>query len=404
MVAPMVGIAADPATGGYWTVASDGGVFAFNAPFFGSTGNKRLDAPIVAMASTPNGKGYWLFASDGGVFAYGNAGFHGSMGASTLAKPIVGATANAAGTGYWLVASDGGVFAFNVPYLGSLGNHQLAHPIAAMTSADNGGYWMTDTNGAVTAFGDAGYFGSAPQHIAYPMVGIADGPGTGAASGNGIYPSGAYGFDLGWPQCGAGYPSGHIVGIVEATGSGGSAPNPCLASEAQWAGAGLNLYLYMTYGTTGSAVIDCTGTYADQCDFGYAAALYAYKTVQNAAVNPLVTWWVDVESDPSWTTNTAANAAVVQGALAGLRDQGINNVGIYTSPDSWNGIVGDFQPAVPLWLAWWTNDGPANCQNIASFAQSNDDELPTGPVWVTQYTNDSTTQSNGQPVDGDYAC
>ena len=29
---PMVGMAADPATGGYWTVASDGGVFAFDAP------------------------------------------------------------------------------------------------------------------------------------------------------------------------------------------------------------------------------------------------------------------------------------------------------------------------------------------------------------------------------------
>ena len=36
LVAPIVGIAADPATGGYWLVASDGGVFAFDARFFGS--------------------------------------------------------------------------------------------------------------------------------------------------------------------------------------------------------------------------------------------------------------------------------------------------------------------------------------------------------------------------------
>jgi hypothetical protein len=26
----------DPATGGYWLVGSDGGIFAFDAPFFGA--------------------------------------------------------------------------------------------------------------------------------------------------------------------------------------------------------------------------------------------------------------------------------------------------------------------------------------------------------------------------------
>ena len=38
---PVVGIGADAATGGYWLVASDGGIFAFGAPFFGSTGGLR---------------------------------------------------------------------------------------------------------------------------------------------------------------------------------------------------------------------------------------------------------------------------------------------------------------------------------------------------------------------------
>jgi hypothetical protein len=33
---PVVGMAADPTTGGYWEVAADGGVFAFHAPFYGS--------------------------------------------------------------------------------------------------------------------------------------------------------------------------------------------------------------------------------------------------------------------------------------------------------------------------------------------------------------------------------
>ncbi|MGH9178807.1 MAG: SBBP repeat-containing protein, partial [Acidimicrobiales bacterium] len=46
---------------GYWTVASDGGIFAFGgAQFYGSTGALRLNQPVVGMAATPSGKGYWL--------------------------------------------------------------------------------------------------------------------------------------------------------------------------------------------------------------------------------------------------------------------------------------------------------------------------------------------------------
>jgi outer membrane protein assembly factor BamB len=48
-------MASDPATGGYWEVASDGGMFAFNAPFFGSMGGTSLNAPVVGMTFTPGG-------------------------------------------------------------------------------------------------------------------------------------------------------------------------------------------------------------------------------------------------------------------------------------------------------------------------------------------------------------
>ena len=43
-------MAATPDGGGYWLVASDGGIFSFNAPFHGSTGNLALNEPVVAMA------------------------------------------------------------------------------------------------------------------------------------------------------------------------------------------------------------------------------------------------------------------------------------------------------------------------------------------------------------------
>ena len=117
-------------------------------------------------------------------------------------------------------------------------------------------------------------------------------------------------------------------------------------------------------------------------------------------MNPLVTWWLDVERDPSWSTDLSENAQEVQGAINDLRGLGINNVGIYASPDVWNNIVGNYQPPVPYWVAWWTGDGPGNCQNIAAHAKSMGDPLPTGPVFLTQYTD----TANGQSLDGDYAC
>jgi hypothetical protein len=88
--APIVGITPDPVTGGYWLIGSDGGVFSFGAPFFGSTGDIHLNQPVVAMQATDDGDGYWFVASDGGVFNYGDAPFSGSMGGHHLNKPMVG--------------------------------------------------------------------------------------------------------------------------------------------------------------------------------------------------------------------------------------------------------------------------------------------------------------------------
>jgi hypothetical protein len=49
-----------------------------------------LNKPVVGMAATPDGGGYWLVASDGGIFSFGDATFYGSTGGLTLSKPVVG--------------------------------------------------------------------------------------------------------------------------------------------------------------------------------------------------------------------------------------------------------------------------------------------------------------------------
>jgi hypothetical protein len=160
---PIVGMAATPDGGGYWLVASDGGIFSFgDAQFYGSMGGKPLNQPIVGMASTPDGKGYWLVAADGGVFAFGDAQFRGSMGGSHLNQPVVGMAADEATDGYWEVASDGGIFSFGAPFFGSMGGQELNAPIKFVTGTpDYGGYRMVGSDGGVFNYGDAQYYGSA---------------------------------------------------------------------------------------------------------------------------------------------------------------------------------------------------------------------------------------------------
>jgi hypothetical protein len=63
--------------GGYWLVASDSGVFSFDAAFHGSLGSIPLVAPVSGIGTTSDGGGYYMIAGDGGVFAFGDAPFWG---------------------------------------------------------------------------------------------------------------------------------------------------------------------------------------------------------------------------------------------------------------------------------------------------------------------------------------
>ncbi len=177
---PVVGMTGTPSGGGYWLVASDGGIFAFgDAAFYGSTGGIPLNRPIVGMASSPTGRGYWLVASDGGIFAYGDAAFYGSTGAFRLNQPIVGMSASPTGRGYWLVASDGGIFAFgDAAFFGSTGAFRLVSPITGISRSTTGrGYRLVAADGGIFSFGDAPFFGSLGGAVlSQPVVAMASTP------------------------------------------------------------------------------------------------------------------------------------------------------------------------------------------------------------------------------------
>jgi hypothetical protein len=397
---PVVGMASTPDGKGYWLVASDGGIFSYgDARFYGSTGSMTLNRPVVGMAATPGGSGYWLVASDGGIFAYGDGQFHGSTGSLVLNKPVIGMITGPSGAGYFLVASDGGIFSFGTaPFFGSLGGLPLKHPIAAATAlSDGSGYWFSDTAGLVSNFGAAKYFGSAPSPLNRPIVGMADAPGSGAFVG-GTFPSGAYGYDISVYQCSS-FPSGlHQIGIVQVDGSSSGNTNPCLAQEAAWAGGGLNLYTYLTYGTSTTNEPGCNGD--TSCNAGYQAGLAAYNDAQTAgAGSTTIPWWLDVETaGANWSGNLTENAQFVQGALNALHEsEGIPNVGIYASPGVWNTIVGDYTPSVPYWMADYqaSPSGPGSCADYQNWVTNHGAQLP-GPPQIVQY--------DSQQYDMDYAC
>jgi hypothetical protein len=116
-------------------VASDGGIFAFgDARFHGSMGGQPLNAPVQSLVPDGDGTGYWLVASDGGIFAF-EAPFRGSMGGAALNRPVTGMVRY--GNGYLMVGEDGGIFSFSDrPFAGSLGSDPPTVPIVSVATKE----------------------------------------------------------------------------------------------------------------------------------------------------------------------------------------------------------------------------------------------------------------------------
>jgi len=170
---PVVGIVPTKDHGGYWLDASDGGVFSFgDTQFYGSIPGlglhpagsglpNSLNAPIVGMVPSIDDGGYFMVASDGGVFAFGDAHFAGSCpGIGGCAGAAVAVMPDASGKGYWLVTQSGNVYTFgDAHYDGAPGN--TGSPVtSAVRTPDGGGYWILTANGHVYNYGDAANYGS----------------------------------------------------------------------------------------------------------------------------------------------------------------------------------------------------------------------------------------------------
>jgi hypothetical protein len=173
----VVAIVSDPATGGYYLIGSNGAVWAFHAPSFGTLLGYNANN-IVGGALTPDDQGMYLVSSTGVVYSLqGDGSFQGDISAVHLNAPIISMTVDPATGGYWLLGGDGGVFSFNAPFYGSTGSIKLNKPVVGMTATgDGGGYWFVAADGGVFSFGDATFYGSTGNiKLNKPVVNMAGG-------------------------------------------------------------------------------------------------------------------------------------------------------------------------------------------------------------------------------------
>ncbi len=215
-------------------------------------------------------------------------------------------------------------------------------------------------------------------------------------------------------------------GVVGVTGGKAFVHNSRAASEYSWAQFGSSaptvyLNLNAPYGSTATSAHmsvpkTCdsifTGstspdgypepTVCGAYDYGYAAAKDAYAYANGQKVSSRL-WWLDIEEANSWSSDTAVNDAVIQGAMDYLNSQGLR-VGIYSVPYMWKNIAGSgFSPSqaisgaaitTPTWfpIGISTRVGAINsCLSRSSF-------IPGSPVWIIQYEDDATS------VDRNIAC
>jgi archaellin len=208
------------------------------------------------------------------------------------------------------------------------------------------------------------------------------------------YVSGSVGNDLSWPNCNTKYTVNGKFGIVGVTDGLGYSTNPCLTTEASLFSS-LSLYVNTGWDSS-SSHINATNpktcvTGDENClayNYGYDAGLYAYNAAATVNVKSS-TWWLDVETANTWSTNVVQNQDSLQGEYDALKASGVTNVGVYSTTAQWDAITGTWKNNWPNWGAttWKT---PRQAATYCSGHQ-----FTGGPTWLIQFKGS---------IDQDYAC
>ncbi|MDP5228589.1 MULTISPECIES: hypothetical protein [Arthrobacter] len=228
------------------------------------------------------------------------------------------------------------------------------------------------------------------------------------------------GNDVSWPQCGKTLPGGQAFAVVGVNGGLANNTNQCLAVELNWAagsvgGTGQPLVsLYVNTANPGTAgswwpqsnsyggavVANPYGTCVAGSTGAACSYMYGYAKAYDDANSRGVTgpgaylWWLDVETGNSWSSDTAANRADLEGMAAYFTGIGAR-VGVYSTTYQWGRIAGTVASSSSLYgLPSWI-PGARNLSGARS-ACSGTPLTSGGKVVMTQYV------SGG--LDYDFSC
>lgn len=212
------------------------------------------------------------------------------------------------------------------------------------------------------------------------------------------YASGSAGYDAASGQCNAAPPANTTFAILNVTSGRPFRASSCLGSLISEAGS-RQLSLYFNTGYSGAygrdIASDCSSATgglsgkALQQAYQIGCSEASFAAAHAGGVVPAM-WWLDVETGNSWSSSsTSYNAATIQGAIDKVHALGFD-AGIYSTPGSWNTIVGSSTVAT-VDASWVWGGYGFNCPGTAFGA----------PIWVLQ---GSQTTVNGVTFDTDIAC
>ncbi|HTE74059.1 MAG TPA: hypothetical protein VK640_12785 [Actinomycetes bacterium] len=214
------------------------------------------------------------------------------------------------------------------------------------------------------------------------------------------------GGDVSWPQCpvGMGIPSRRSLGlpmpgdqarfvVIGLTNGPAFTPNPCLATQVQWARdrrVPVSAYAVATWPTARQlSRYAASGPYAGTTrrsrlrNVGYAEGTYNLRRLASVGLTvPHV--WIDVEhySIRPWSVDRRDNRAVVRGVARAYQGAGIAT-GFYSTSLQWTDIVGRVSWGLPE----WHTAGPRS--KAVALGRCSEASFQDGPVVLSQWWTDS---------------
>lgn len=201
--------------------------------------------------------------------------------------------------------------------------------------------------------------------------------------------------DVSWPNCMAAPPN-DAFGIVGLTGGLDFKQNKCVRSEVSWFP---EVALYMNTGWPGTSFHLQFPNSPRNCgrgdtlclayNYGFHAASYAIAYANSQLVHSSQ-WWLDVETENSWSSDTLQNQAALQGMVAATEQQVFAaHIGFYSYPGQWTQIVGNWHPDFPAWAA------TGSTSRVTAQEACLEPSFTGGAIKLSQYTLD---------LDQDYQC